>query len=64
MNEDLSSLGNKVEQVVALCAFLRAENHRLRGRIGALENEKRDLATRMSEARTRLETLMDKLPVE
>jgi regulator of replication initiation timing len=64
MNEDLGSLGSKVEQVVALCAFLRAENHRLRGRIGALEDEKQNLADRMSEARTRLEGLMDKLPAE
>lgn len=62
MNEDLGSLGNKVEQVVALCAFLRAENHRLRDLIGTLEEEKRGLADRMGEARVRLEALMDQLP--
>lgn len=64
MNVPLASLQQKVEQIVALCAALRAENHRLRDRVGALEDEKRDLAERMTAARTRLEGLMDRLPEE
>ncbi len=64
MNEVLSGLESKVTQVIALCAELRAENHRLRDRVGALEGEKVELAERMTAARTRLESLMDRLPPE
>lgn len=64
MNTPLASLEQKVEQIVNLCADLRAENHRLRDRVTTLEGEKRDLAERMTTARTRLESLMDKLPEE
>lgn len=64
MNAPLASLEQKVEQIVALCAALRAENHRLRDRVGTLESEKQMLAERMTTARARLEGLMDKLPAE
>jgi cell division protein ZapB len=64
MNAPLASLEQKVEQIVALCAALRAENHRLRDRVGTLEGEKQVLAERMTTARARLEGLMDKLPEE
>ena len=64
MNEHLGRLEGKVAQVIALCDALRAENHRLRDRVSLLEDEKQDLAERMTEARSRLEGLMDKLPAE
>jgi cell division protein ZapB len=64
MNEVLGGLENKVTQVIALCAELRAENHRLRDRVGALEEEKLALTERMTVARTRLEGIMDRLPPE
>lgn len=64
MNEELGGLEDKVTQVIALCDTLRAENLRLRDRVGALEHEKADLAGRMTAARERLEGLMDKLPAE
>lgn len=62
MNDQLGGLEDKVNQVIALCDTLRAENHHLRDRVGALEIENADLAERMTTARTRLEGLMDKLP--
>jgi cell division protein ZapB len=64
MNSPLTRLEQKVEQIVNLCADLRAENHRLRDRVTTLEGENQDLAERMTTARTRLEGLMDKLPQE
>jgi len=64
MNEALERIDHKVEQVIALCDGLRAENRRLRDRVSLLEEEKQALAGRMTEARTRLEGLMDKLPAE
>jgi cell division protein ZapB len=64
MNEELGGLESKVTQVISLCATLRAENHRLRDRVGLLEEEKQALAERMTTARTQLEGLMDHLPLE
>jgi uncharacterized protein (TIGR02449 family) len=61
---DISSLEAKVERVAAFCDALREENHALRERVAGLENEKQTLAERMTTARTRLETIMDKLPAE
>ncbi|WP_126447184.1 hypothetical protein [Sulfuricystis multivorans] len=64
MDVPLASLERKVEQIIALCETLRAENRQLRERIGALEAEKRGLMERMTTARLRLEGLIDKLPAE
>lgn len=64
MNDQLGSLEKKVDQIIALCEALRAENHRLRDRVGELEVEKQGLAERMMTARMRLEGLMDRLPQE
>ena len=64
MDADLSSLERKIEQAVAFCQTLREENHALRDRVAALEQEKQALAGKMDEARTRLEALMDRLPEE
>jgi uncharacterized protein (TIGR02449 family) len=61
---DISNLEAKVERVAAFCEELRAENHALRERIEGLEREKQALATRMTAARERIETVMDKLPAE
>lgn len=64
MTFPLGNLEQKVDQVIALCDALRAENHRLRDRVGTLEGEKQALTQRMITARARLEGLMDKLPEE
>jgi cell division protein ZapB len=64
MTAPLVRIEQKVEQIIALCDALRAENHRLRDRVGTLEGEKQTLTERMTVARTRLEGLMDKLPEE
>lgn len=61
---DISNLEAKVERVAAFCEELRAENHALRERLADLEREKDALAARMTTARERLETVMDKLPAE
>jgi cell division protein ZapB len=64
MNDELGRLEGKVEQIIALCDSLRAENHRLQGRVATLEVEKQGLAARMTEARGRIEGLMERLPAE
>jgi uncharacterized protein (TIGR02449 family) len=64
MDIDISSLEAKIEQVVAFCQELRAENVALRERIAAVEQEKQTLAGQMTMARERLETIMERLPAE
>ena len=64
MDEELGGLEIKVGQIVAMCDDLRAENLRLRNHVDALETQKQALAERMTEARTRIESLMDRLPPE
>lgn len=64
MSDLYGGLEQKVGQIIALCDALRVENHQLRDRLGALEEEKQALAERMLAARERLEGLMDKLPAE
>ena len=64
MDIDISSLEAKIEQVVAFCQELRTENIALRDRIAGLELEKQTLTERMTTARERIETIMEKLPAE
>lgn len=64
MEDAIISLEGKVGKIIALCDALRLENNRLRDRVGELENEKQRLMERMTEARTRLEVFMDRLPAE
>lgn len=64
MDSELDSLEQKVDQVLALCDDLNAENQDLRARVVALENEKQSLSSRMETARTRLEALLPNLPEE
>lgn len=64
MDDPLDGIERKVEQIIALCAALRVENHRLRDRVGELEEEKQNLAARMTTARERIEGLLDRLPAE
>jgi len=64
MNDQFGGLEQKVEQIIALCAALRVENHRLRDHVDALVAEKQGLAARMTTARERIEGLLDKLPAE
>jgi uncharacterized protein (TIGR02449 family) len=59
---DISSLEAKVERVAVFCEKLRAENHALRQRLSEITHEKDALAERMTVARERLETLMNRLP--
>lgn len=62
MEGDLTALEHKVEQFLAFCQGLRAENQALRGRVAGLEEEKLQLVNKIATASTRLEALMDRLP--
>ena len=64
MSKDLTVLEDKIEQFLAFCQRLRAENQALRSRVAGLEVERETLVEKIESARTRLEALMHRLPEE
>ena len=62
MLKELSVLEGKVAEVASLCRALRNENAHLRQQLVGIENERRNLAERMQQARTRIEQLVEQLP--
>jgi cell division protein ZapB len=64
MKGDLTALEHKVEQFLAFCQSLRAENQALRSRVAGLEDERQVLVDKIDTARARLEALMERLPEE
>lgn len=64
MDANIASLEHKIELITAFCQRLREQNHALRERVSGLEEENRRLGERMTLARERLETMMERLPAE
>ncbi len=62
MSGDLTALESKIEQFLAFCQRLRAENQALRSRVAGLEGEREMLVGKIDTARLRLEALMQQLP--
>lgn len=64
MNDQFAVLEKRLEQFIAYCEGLRAENRTLRQRVIELENECKGLAGKIDTARQRLEALMERIPAE
>lgn len=64
MDTELKSLEGKINQFVALCQRLRTDNHQLRQQLASAQNENKQLLEKVSDARTRLETLLSQIPEE
>jgi cell division protein ZapB len=62
MDVELKSLEDKINQFVAMCKLLRAENHDLRQQLASAENENKQLNDKISDAKTRLESLLAQIP--
>lgn len=62
MEAELTQLEDRVEQVLALCHRLKAENQSLRGLISELESERRRLSDKIDAAAKRLEELKEHIP--
>ncbi|MES2365719.1 MAG: hypothetical protein V4563_07500 [Pseudomonadota bacterium] len=62
MESELNALESKIQQITQLCQNLRTENQKLRQQIAAATGEQKLLAERMAQARTRIETLLEKIP--
>lgn len=64
MSNGLVLLEKKVEQFLAYCESLRAENRALRSRVAKMEEERQALLAKIESARSRLEALMEKIPAD
>lgn len=62
MNGELDILEAKVRQVADLCQTLRRENLALRQQLLAAQQDNKQMSVRLDSAKTRLQTLLDKLP--
>ena len=64
MDAQLKSLEGKINQFVALCQRLRSDNHQLRQHLAAAQSENKQLLEKVTDAKTRLETLLSQMPEE
>ena len=64
MDAELSSLEEKINQFVALFQRLRSDNQELRQQLATALNENKLLAEKISVAKTRLETVLGRIPEE
>ncbi|MFA7241003.1 MAG: hypothetical protein WC091_12910 [Sulfuricellaceae bacterium] len=62
METELKALEDKISQLIQLCRRLRAENTQLRQEMTGVQNENRQLAGKISAAKSRLEHLLQQIP--
>lgn len=62
MINQLDALERKIAQIVGVCEMLRADNIQLRQQLLVAENERDEMAERMTAARERIERLALQLP--
>ena len=62
VDAEFNSLEAKVAQFVGLCERLRAENHDLRQQLATAKNDAKRLNERIEGAKTKLESLLERLP--
>jgi cell division protein ZapB len=62
MEAELKSLEGKLAQLVTLCHRLRSDNHALRQQLATALNDSKQLAEKITQARNRLETLVNQIP--
>ncbi|MFO7542211.1 MAG: hypothetical protein R6W97_05260 [Thiobacillus sp.] len=62
MHAELDTLEAKTRLVAELCHALRRENQSLRAQLDTAQRDNKQLSTRLEEAKTRLQTLLDTLP--
>ncbi len=62
MDAELTALEQKLSQFMEFCQRLRVENTALRQQLAAAVNENKHLTDKIGAARSRLETLLEKMP--
>ena len=62
MENELTQLETRIEQLIALYGKLKSENAELRARVVRVEAENRALADKLKRAAERFESVLEKLP--
>lgn len=62
MEPELAALEEKTKRLINLCQAMQRENQELRQQLAGALAEKKQLAEKMGMARTRLETLLNRIP--
>jgi cell division protein ZapB len=62
MHAELETLEAKIRQVAELCHSLRRENIALRQQVLTVQQDNKQLTTRLDAAKTRLQALLETLP--
>ena len=62
MQAELDTLESKLAQMLERYQAMRAETLKLRQQVVVLESNNKQLSDRLDEARTRMETLLNKIP--
>lgn len=62
MQAELDTLETKLAQMIERYQSMREETLRLRQQVVALESSNKGLADRLEEVRTRMETLLNRIP--
>ncbi|MDG2272059.1 MAG: TIGR02449 family protein [Halioglobus sp.] len=57
----LKDLENKIDELIALCEALNHENSALKSAVTGWDNERKDLIDKNELARSKLETMIDRL---
>lgn len=64
MEQELSTLENKLAQLIKVSGRLRAENHQLRQELANAVSSNRQYSDKLASAKARLEKLLASLPEE
>lgn len=62
MEDEFAALEAKISQMAALCQQLRRENTDLRQQLATQIGENKQLTRKIGEAKSRLESLLEKIP--
>lgn len=62
MDAELTALEEKISQLIKLCRRLRTENTDLRQQVAKAAAENKNMAEKISGAKTRLEALLNQMP--
>lgn len=62
MQAEMDALESKIAQILERYQAMREENLRLRQQLVAMENNNKQLTERLGEARSRIETMLTRIP--
>lgn len=64
MHNELDALEARVQQLITLCQWLRADNRRLREELASAGESGQHCQAKVTEARARLQALLERIPAD